>query len=351
MKIDEAKRICPQFTPWRTDEGRVTCKNKDGDLCKLPQFFLCELITYRDRKQAKAKRGGGAALSASRLYVLDRCYRMFAFQYVYWVDRPGPEAIYFKEGDAFTVARAKVDMCKPWDGSFRKDLPPFIRAKLQAVMRFYRQYPPYTPGAITCEDSFNFEFKGAHFMGYLDGKDELRIYEWKYAMSDYDRLKIARQSAIYFKAFPNAEEFELIVFKKPALKPKKAGKPTKKNPEPQAETPDEFRERVYDHLVNSGPKNVYQRTLILRDEREIDRVLTEMIGSHAVLPVIKEHGYPPSYSMCDQGSAAGCDYKKICKEHFGKPTVEIAGVMRARQQQEREQRRARDEEAEQRANA
>lgn len=344
MKLEQAKKICPHFTPWRTPEGKIRCKHKDDQLCKLPHLFLCELITYRDRKAAKAKRGGGAALSASRLYLLDKCYRMYAFQYEYWIDKPVPEAVYFKEGDAFTVTRAKIDMQKPWDGIFRHDLPPVSRAKLQAVIRFYRQNPPYPVGTVTCEDSFNFQFAGGHFTGYIDSLtlDRKRIIEWKYAVSEYDRLKIARQSAVYFKAFPEAKEFELIVFKKPALKPRKAPKPTKKEPDPKAETMDEYRERVYDQLVNSGPANVYQRTLIMRDEREIDRVLQEMNDQFNLLPAAKKAGYPPAYSQCGSG-AYKCDYHKVCKQYFGKPTIEIAALLRAKQQEERAQKRAHEE--------
>lgn len=325
---DFAEKLCSDVRWERSEKtGKLTCRYKSDDLCLHQNHFICELVLFKQRSEAKEARGGVPAISPSRIGILDSCFRKYAFIYVHRLPKPVAEPLYFKEGTAFSNARAKMDSGIVWniDEVPADNLPPVSYRKLRASLRFYKENPPYKPGSAVCELETTFEHDGHHYLGYLDARstDLKTIYEWKYAVQPYDRLKAIRQAAVYFYRFDDAEEFQLITFAKPQHKPKKAKKPTKREPDPQPETMAEFEERVYQDLTEKGPEKVYQRVVVPRDDLTIIEVLDQMNAKFDMVETAAKADYPPSYGACRE-----CDYRRTCDQFMGKSTSQIVDIVK-----------------------
>ena len=283
-------------------------------------------MLFKQRSEAKEARGGGPAISASRIGIIESCLRKYAFIYEYRVPNPKGEPLYFKVGSAFSNARAKIDTGLPWD--LPSDLPIVALKKLKAALRYYEENPPYKKRSVVCEIETTFSHDGEHYLGYLDARstDGKIIYEWKYAVNAYDRLKAARQAAVYFYKFEDAEEFHLITFNKSKHKPKKAVKATKRNPDPQPETMNEFEERVYQSFVDAGVNKTFQRVVIPRDNKVVLQVLDGMNAKFRTLEQAKRDDFPPSYSQCS--GTMKCDYSAVCEKYMGEPTSRLVELHR-----------------------
>lgn len=326
MKLSKKKalELCPDFTPVETERG-MTCENKDGEICLHANHFLCELDTFRFYVEAKRTRGDAKAMSPSRVKMLSGCARKFAMTYKFFVTKELPETPqYFLTGDAFTIARAKIDVGKGWDGRLpqpRDKIEPVEAAKLRAVLRWYRENPYYEPGSVECEVPFQFPYGGGFYVGFADvlipkgvisPKAPEVIDEWKYAKTPYTKIKYLTQAAVYLKGRPTAKAFRGLTFKKPALRPKKKEKMA------------DFEDRVYQDLCNKGASNI-DKVILARKDLDIDAVLRRMKGVHDMLPVIEEEDFPPSYGGQDCGF---CDYRYYCEEMIGSTTKEIAAAIK-----------------------
>lgn len=317
-----ALKLCSDLEFIETRTGDLSCKHKYENLCEHDNHFDCEIVRFEQRKAAKKARGGVQAISASRIGVLDSCARKYAFQYVHDMREGTP--IYFLEGTAFSNGRAKIDMGMDW--GLPNTLPEVSYRKIKASLRFYQKFPPYPVGSVECETETSFEFDGEFYTGYLDSitLDKKTINEWKFAMQPYDALKGARQAAVYFSNFDEAETLNLITFGKPMHKPSKGGRPTKKNPTPKPESMQEYEERVFAALCEKGPEAVYKRVTYKRDDVMVMNILSQMNAKFRMLPIFKEADWPPSYQSCQNG----CDFTKYCSKHLGKSTTDIAQVIK-----------------------
>lgn len=327
MKLSKRKilEICPDFTAVRTERG-VTCVNKDGEICTHSNHFLCELDVFKFRVEAKRERSNSAAMSPSRIKMMGGCARKFALSYKYFVTKDLPKTPeYFLTGDAFTIARAKVDVGKGWDGKVpepRDEIGPLEKAKLRAVLRWYRENPYYEPGSVECEVPFHFPYGGGFYSGFADvvipagvisPKAPKVIDEWKYAKTPYTKIQYLMQAAVYLKGLPDAKAFRGITFKKPQLRPKKKEKMA------------DFEERVYQDLCDKGESNI-AKMVIARKDLDVDAVLKHMRGMNDMLPVIEEEDYPPSYGG---GECGLCDYRAYCENMIGASSSEIAAAIKS----------------------
>lgn len=319
MKLEEAKRICPDADFIRRADQSVACRHRfdvnmdleeKSNLCVHPQHFLCELVLYQIRK--KASEATLPAMSLSRANAIDACARKYAFSYVYKVGYATKTPVYFRTGDAFGVGRAKLDAGIPFDITrVRPDIPPQDRAIVKAVLRFYAAHPPYPLGEMRCEEPFEIDAFGHRWVGFLDAlaPDE-NIVEWKYAKEPYDLLKAIRQASIYLLAFPKARHVEWIRFKKPGHR-----KNAKENWAG-------FEERVFDDLMKKGDDN-YERLMVRRRDFDPEKIVEQMAARPKMLPLYEQHYWPPSYGR-DCGM---CDYSGACSAHPSKPTDLLANMI------------------------
>jgi len=326
MNVEEAKKICPDFLPIQK-EGKLRCRYKSGEeMCSHAKHFVCELVMFQRGERGKElanpeqpessailvahPRIGLPVISASRVGLLEKCPRLYYLNYILRV-KPPYEAAWKRVGTAFTEQRAAIDESKPWSLDKYKDLTDVEATKLFVVLTGYEKHVrPKLPEKLICETQVKFDHNGASFVGYLDAEteDSKTIYEWKYAQGSYDNLKIARQSAVYFHGRPQADTFIVAVAKKPTHKPKKASKPTKKEPNPVDETIPMFRER----LLAEMNEDWFDLRAITRREIDPVTVLDQMANSMGLLPAIAEAAFPPHYSMeCDN-----CEFKYLCEEHL-----------------------------------
>ena len=242
MDVTKAKQICKEFRPIKTDSGKMKCRFIQAGLCKRPEYFRCELLLWKEKDERSAL--ALPSTSVSRISTGERCPRLYALNYVYKVDPP-LKPMWKVVGSAFSDCRAKIDAGLPWELSGEIKSYPLDVAKLRSVLRHYEKKRDKGLKGMS-EVRVSVTYKDINLTGFIDflTLDRKTIYEWKYAATQYDELLGIRQAAVYLKGVPEATKFILAVAKKPMHKPKKAGKPTKKNPEPKAETMFEFEKRA-----------------------------------------------------------------------------------------------------------
>ena len=310
MNTELALKICPEFRPVQLEDGRVKCRfyNDDG-ICKRPEYFRCELVLYREKEERLLI--STPMISVSRTGTLLRCPRMYAFNYIFHTDPPLP-AKWKVAGRAFSDARAKIDAGIPYELTGDINSYPIDRAKLRAVLARYGEWKKDFGDGMN-EVRVFFPYKDVNFVGYIDRltRNQKTIVEWKYAATQYDELKAIRQAAVYFKGIPEAEKFVLAVAKKPQQKLKGAGKPTKKEPNPQAETPADLEKRIYDELADKKDE-LFTYTSYDREFFDIDGTLEQLYQSSRLITAFEAADWPPALGAnCDN-----CDYRPYCLKHL-----------------------------------
>lgn len=315
LTLDRCKEICRDF---RFSQSKKACLHlsPDKEMCNLPSHFVCELVLYK-HKLARMAEQKQAAISVSRLGILESCPRAYGFRYVHNIE-PEVEAPWKRMGHAFGVARARLDSGLEVNPSLlRSDLLPYEAAKVRAAIRLYRhsswlaQKVGYSPTEVVCEYEVLFDAEGFTWLGYVDAvsKDRSRLWEWKFAISDYDMLTIARQAAAYFKGVPEAREMTIAVFRKPGQRPKKH------------ETEQAFENRIAAEMT-TDPDDWIKVYTFSRDGLNVDGVMRDMAESfRRGFDAAIQSGFVPHYSSCGD-----CDYRSICEQHIGTPTSEIVQI-------------------------
>ena len=311
LTLEKCQQICTDFRLTTKADGKKGClRLLPGDVCSLPSHFLCELVRHKQgiaRKEMLKQ----SALSVSRVGALERCPRAFHFHYHHQIE-PEVQAAWKRMGDAWGVARARLDMGLDVDTEvgLRADLLPYEAAKVLAAIRLYRHkwvgdFVGYHPGEVDCETEVLFESNGYHWLGYLDvaSKDRQKIWEWKFAVTDYDMLAIARQASMYLTGMPEAREFTLAVLRKPQQRPGKT------------ETPLAFENRIAAEMIKA-PEEWVKKFTFTRDQLDTEGVMRDTAESfrHGFAAGVAS-GWAPHYSGCND-----CDYRSICSEFIGKST-------------------------------
>jgi hypothetical protein len=317
LTLAQCQQICADFRLTTKADGKKGClRSINEEMCSLPSHFLCELVRHK-QGIARKEQIKESALSASRVGALERCPRAFHFHYGHKIE-PEEQAAWKRMGDAWGVARARLDCGLEVDPSLglRADLLPYEAAKIKAAIRLYRHkwvhdFVGYAPGEVDCEIEVLFEKYGYWWLGYLDAasKDRQKIWEWKFAVTDYDMLSVARQASVYLLGMPEAKEFTLAVFRKPAQRPGKT------------ESPEAFENRVMGEMTKA-PEEWLKKFTFTRDQLDAEGVLRDTAesfrhGSAAGLA----SGWAPHYSGCND-----CDYRSICSQHIGMPTEALVAL-------------------------
>lgn len=313
LTLDKCKSLCSDF---RFSSQKKACVHVHNEMCNLPSHFLCELVRYK-QKMLREEGLKGIASSVSRVGVLETCPRLYAFKYVHKV-APESEVPWKRMGDAFGVARARLDIGLEVDPALlRSDLLPYEAAKVRAAIRLYRHASwlakkvGYSPADVDCEVEVFFEAEGFHWLGYIDAasKDRSKMWEWKFAVSDYDMLSVARQAAFYFKGMPEAREMTIAVFRKPGQRPRKQ------------DTPDAFENRLAAEMTSEADEWIKVFTFS-RESLNVDGVVRDTAESfRSGLIAASDSGYVPHYSSCHD-----CDYRSICEQHIGTSTEQIVQI-------------------------
>lgn len=320
LTVDRCKEICRDFrleSKPRTD-GKRGCLHvmPDREMCNLPSHFRCELVRWKEN-QARRELLKGSALSPSRIGTLEQCPRAYHLHYNEGIAPESPPP-WKRMGDAWGVARARLDKKLEVDPTMlRDDLLPYEAAKVRASIRLYRLVTGldhrigYGPGEVDCEVEVFFEHGGQWWLGYIDSlsKNRARIWEWKYAVTEYDLLSIARQAAVYFKGVPEAQDFSLCVFRKPNQRPGKE------------ENELAFENRIAIEM-SRNPHDWIKTFTFTRDQLNVDGILRDMASSFKhELAAAEASGWVPHYSSCRD-----CDYRSICADHVGMPTETIVQI-------------------------
>jgi hypothetical protein len=315
LTLDQCSSICRDF---RFSSQKKACLHVHNEMCGLPSHFVCELVLHK----RKVQRDRGMRLNAasvSRVGVLESCPRAYAFRYIHNI-APEAHAPWKRMGDAFGVARARLDIGLEVDPALlRSDLLPYEAAKVRAAIRLYRHSSwlskkiGYSPSEVDCEVEVFFEAEGFQWLGFIDAasKDRSKLWEWKFAVSEYDLLSIARQAAFYFKGTPEAREMTIAVFRKPAQRPRKI------------DTPEAFENRIAAEMT-ADPDDWVKVFNFTRDQLNVDGVVRDTAESfRSQLNAALENGCVPHYSSCGD-----CDYRSICEQHIGAPTEHIVQLRR-----------------------
>lgn len=318
LTVEKAKEICSDF-----DLGNGGCRHViDTEFCARTNHFLCDLVRWKENKLRYAALKG-TALSASRLSRLESCARSYAFNYDHHLSTD-EDPSWARMGDAFGVARARIDVGMPVDpNGYRKDLLPAELAKVRAAICLYQDAIngraagidfPYKVGEVTCELETSFYRQGQAFIGYADAvrRNRSAIFEWKFAAVSYPMLSIARQAAVYFAGVPEATEFTLCVMKKLAHRPGKT------------EKIEDFELRITEYIM-AEPCSYLSFTTIPRNTIDVEGVVSDMVASFNRVTALRDLGMPPSYSSCRD-----CSYSPICEKYIGKSTSEIAHAEKER---------------------
>jgi hypothetical protein len=347
MNFEEAKKICPDFLPERQADGKLRCRYKIGEeMCKHDKHFVCDLVLHVRSKSAivpaakppeppkpddpswvsgdqprqtelpvvlesRPRVRIAVIISASRTNTIEKCPRLYDLNYNLKV-QPPYEAAWKRVGTAFSECRAKIDHDEPWNlSNFR--LTDVEEAKLHAILTAYEKSVRNKEEKLVTETQVKFELDGQPFVGYIDAEttNGEHIYEWKYAAEEYDNLRIARQAAVYYYGRPQARNFTVALAKKPQHKPKKAPKPTKKEPNPKDETIEEFKIRLSAE-IGDNIKDWFRFRSISRKEIDPELVLRQMIRSMSLLPEIEKAAFPPHYS----GDCDNCEFQVLCESHL-----------------------------------
>lgn len=313
LTIDKCKELCRDF---RLSTEKRACLHLHGEMCSLSSHFVCELVLYK-RKLARDRAAKAAAASVSRVAVLEDCPRQYAFRYLHNI-QPEIEQPWKRMGDAFGVARARLDAGLDVDPFFmRSDLLPYEAAKVRAAIRLYRHSNwlakkiGYSPNDVDCEVEVFFEAEGFQWLGFIDAasKDRSRLWEWKFAASEYSMLSIARQAAFYLYGMPQAQEMTIAVFRKPGQRPKKI------------DMPEAFENRLANDMT-SDPDDWIRAFTFHRDQLNVGGVIRDTAESfRSGLIAAHESGYVAHYSSCFD-----CDYRSICEQHIGETTEKIVQI-------------------------
>lgn len=310
ITLAQCKSICADFNLSKEKKG---CLHAHDEMCALPSHFLCELVRFK-KNIARNSELKGSAASVSRVGVLEGCPRSYAFRYVYKLASE-VQAPWKRMGDAFGVARARIDSGLEVDPALlRSDLLPYEAAKVRAAIRLYRHSKwlakkiGYSPLDVDCEVEVFFEAEGFHWLGYVDSalKDRTKLWEWKFAVNEYDLLSVARQAAFYMMGVPEAQEMTIAVFRKPANRPRKT------------DTPDAFEHRLA-AAMTTDPDDWVKVFRFTRDQLDIAGVVRDTAESfRSGLIAAADSGYVAHYSSCSD-----CDYRSICEKHIGATTEQI----------------------------
>jgi hypothetical protein len=93
-------------------------------------------------------------------------------------------------------------------------------------------------------------------------------------------------------------------------KPKKAKKPTKKEPDPKPETMLEFEKRVYDEVMKDP--NLFTYMNYDREFFDIDGTLEQLYQSYRLIKPMEETGWQPAFGM----NCENCDFRPYCLKHL-----------------------------------
>lgn len=315
LTVERCKELCSDF---RLSTQKKACIHVHNEMCALPSHFVCELVRYKRKLARDAEIKDKEAISSSRVNLLEACPRAYYFRYEAKL-QPEEESPWNKMGDAFGVARARLDSGLEVEPSLlRSDLLPYEAAKVRAAIRLYRHSTwlaskvGYSPQEVDCEVEVFFEAHDFHWLGYIDAasKDRSRLWEWKFAKTDYDILSLARQSSIYFSGVPEAREMTVAVFRKPGQRPKKN------------ESVDAYENRIAADMT-TNPDDWIRVFTFSRDEwnANVLRHTAESFRYGLASAVLSE--YVPHYSSCYD-----CDYRSICSDHVGVSTEQIVQIRR-----------------------
>lgn len=317
LTLDQCSKICTDFRLTTKPNGKKQCLRLiSEEMCSLPSHFVCELVRHKANLARKAKLKE-SALSTSRIGQIERCPRAYSLHYLYQIE-PEEHAPWKRMGDAWGVARARLDTGLDVDveAGLRPDLLPYEAAKVRAAIRLYRHkwvgdFVGYQPGEVDCEVEVLFSHLGHWWLGYADvvSKDRSKIWEWKFAVTDYDMLSIARQAAIYLKGIPEAREFTLAVLRKPNQRPGK-------NEGTQA-----FENRIAADMTGE-PEAWVKKFTFSRDQLNVDGVMRDSAESFRTQHAAGvASDWAPHYSGCYD-----CEYRSICAQHIGTPTADLVMI-------------------------
>jgi hypothetical protein len=188
---------------------------------------------------------------------------------------------------------------------------------VRAAIRLYRhsgwlaQKTGYLPSEVDCEVEVFFEHGTFCWLGFVDAaaKSRIRLWEWKFAVRDYDMLAVARQAAFYLKGVPEALEMTVAVMRKPGQRPKKN------------ESVEAFENRIANEMT-ADPDDWVKVFTFSRDQLNVEGVVDQTAESFRVgVIAASESGYAPYYSSCGD-----CEYRSICEQHIGASTEQIVKI-------------------------
>lgn len=316
LTLEKCKEVCPDFR--FKPANKPPCMfvqdspQEGGQTCALPRHFVCELVLYK-RAAALREQIQRQAVSVTSLAIAERCPRAFTLRYDLGLHA---EESWSRMEDAFNIARARVDSKLSLDlDALDKALTPIERAKVRAALRFYRsQTILYAPGDVTCAREVLFQHGGEYFIDAIDAvrSDLSTVYRWKFEVSDFDPIDMARQAAVYLKAVPEASRYVLACIRKPGMRPGKN------------ETPAEFEVRVHAEMTKD-PTSWIRHFELERSAVPINAILDQMAASWQRNKPQAPH--TPHLSACHD-----CEWKPTCGKHVGATTEELVAKIRTVQQ-------------------
>jgi hypothetical protein len=294
---DIKAKLCKDFDPVMTVDNRVTCRHRDGDHCKLPTHFVCEIYSYKVRQQQHT--------SVSAINCFLQCPMKYRIRYVMGLEAPMvPAALWL--GSQFHDARAKIDERLPYA---IPAVPPNCKATpeqrvtLIHTLKFYEAHHAELPHPERSEVlKSGFLPNGTAIQAWLDGYSiGGRMFEYKYtAMPDsYSAKSLRRQLSTYFYLEPNATSATVILCKKLGLRAAK----TDRN------DLNIFGARVDAELVKLGTTGVFTVKEFSRKEFPVEEEMRSMVTAYQLIEHARQYGqFPCNYMQCSD-----CELAPVCK--------------------------------------
>lgn len=177
-----------------------------------------------------------------------------------------------------------------------------ILALMESYIAFYKGKELCDPAQLLIESELIFQFNNLAFKGYVDifNKETNTITDHKF-VSDLDSVSlrsIVHQLAVYFTAFPQAEEAVLNVIKKPELR-------LKKNEDESG-----LAERIKKDCTEN-PNKYFKRIKYHKREIEPNKYLWQLAYIDHLIQMSEESGqWPMNPRTC---LILECDYDAVCK--------------------------------------
>jgi hypothetical protein len=375
MDLEEANKICGEFTPVEKPDGTYGCQYIDPKkMCTLSTHFVCELVLESDlrKRAAEGKKSNEPTRGTVKKKMSQTALPIAEKPVEQKLTAKNPLAAAVAEVEAEKEAKATLfepskialvrntkfrlpivsvsrlgilEQCPrlymlrytfkvkpPFDQAWKKNGIAFTEARAlidegkpwkvsgyglsqveEAKLRaVLRQYEKRRTGELLkTETKVSFRYEGLEFVGFIDSESQ-----------DGKELHEWKYAATKYTPIKVARQVAVYMHGKPkaekmilAVAPKLQHKPLSGG-KPTKKNPEPQEETIAEfeeRLFNLlEEEDRFEKTTFKRGHFDIDAILSGMTSSFSMLPEWAERNFPPHYSIhCED-----CEFYELCNSHL-----------------------------------